>query len=102
VPPPSPEARAAVAAVAEALGLSRLESVPVSHCAHAYGLVLERAGGEGSGGGWKLVFSGDTRPCPQLVQAAKGATLLIHEVGCRAGGTGGWAPAQRCCHPMCA
>eukprot|EP00889_Picochlorum_renovo_P000432 jgi/Picre1/27462/NNA_000429.t1 len=29
--------------------------------------------------GWKIVFSGDTRPCPQLVTAAKHATLLIHE-----------------------
>lgn len=90
-PPPSPEARAAVASIAQALGLSRLESVPVVHCAHAYALVLERAGGEaesGVGGGWKLVFSGDTRPCPQLVQAARGATLLIHEVGCIPQGAG--------------
>lgn len=29
---------------------------------------------------WSLVFSGDTRPCPALVKAAKGATVLIHEV----------------------
>lgn len=29
--------------------------------------------------GRKLVISGDTRPCPALVEAAKGADLLIHE-----------------------
>jgi ribonuclease Z len=29
--------------------------------------------------GRKLVLSGDTRPCPNLVQGAKGADLLIHE-----------------------
>ena len=26
-----------------------------------------------------MVYSGDTRPCPSLVRAAKDATLLIHE-----------------------
>lgn len=29
--------------------------------------------------GWKLVYSGDTRPCERLVRAGAGATLLIHE-----------------------
>ena len=56
------------------LGLKTLQSVLVVHCAHAYAAVLE---GES---GWKVVFSGDTRPCDQLVRAAKDATLLIHEV----------------------
>lgn len=80
-PEPSPEARAAIDGALAALGLTRLESVLVAHCAHAYGLVLERGEGvEGGRGPWKLVFSGDTRPCPQLVEAARGATLLIHEV----------------------
>lgn len=83
--PVPPEARAAIDAAVAGMGLSRFESVLVAHCAHAYGLVLERAAGsEGSSssasGGWKLVFSGDTRPCARLVGAAKGATLLIHEV----------------------
>eukprot|EP01050_Picozoa_sp_SAG11_P000344 SAG11_NODE_9_length_28972_cov_81.532539_21_plen_85_part_00 len=36
----------------------------------AYGVVLERAGtGAGDEQGWKLVYSGDTRPCPALVAA---------------------------------
>lgn len=79
-PEPTPEARAAIDAVVASLGLSRFESVLVAHCAHAYGLVLERAPADGGRGGWKVVFSGDTRPCPQLVEAARDATLLIHEV----------------------
>ena len=29
--------------------------------------------------GLKVVYSGDTRPCDDLIQAAKGADLLIHE-----------------------
>jgi ribonuclease Z len=29
--------------------------------------------------GWKLVYSGDTRPCAALARAGAGATLLIHE-----------------------
>ena len=56
------------------LGLRRLQSVLVVHCAHAYAAVLEGQAG------WKVVFSGDTRPCDQLVAAAQHATLLIHEV----------------------
>ena len=29
--------------------------------------------------GWKLVYSGDTRPCESLIAAGQGCTLLIHE-----------------------
>ena len=29
--------------------------------------------------GWKLVYSGDTRPCPALIKAGAGATVLVHE-----------------------
>lgn len=28
---------------------------------------------------WKVVFSGDTRPCPELIEASHGPTVLIHE-----------------------
>jgi ribonuclease Z len=62
-----------------ALGLSRLHSVPVVHCAHAYAAVLEEAPPAGAGPGWKVVYSGDTRPCDSLVEAARGASLLVHE-----------------------
>jgi hypothetical protein len=60
------------------LGLTHLRSVRVAHCAHAYGLVLE-GGAHDAGGPWKLAFSGDTMPCEAMVEAARGATLLIHE-----------------------
>jgi ribonuclease Z len=76
------EDAAALAVARAALGLSRLESVRVVHCAHAYGLVLERCAGDAGAGahpGWTLAFSGDTRPCPALAAAAAGATLLVHE-----------------------
>lgn len=66
------------------LGLKDLCSVPVVHCPHAFAVVLEAEGRKVSESeakpGWKLVFSGDTRPCRALVEAARGATILIHEV----------------------
>ena len=62
-----------VAAAVAAAGLESLTSVRVIHCAHAFGVVLAGAAG------WKLAFSGDTRPCDALAEAAAGATLLIHE-----------------------
>jgi hypothetical protein len=39
------------------------------------------AGGPGQwdDGSWKLVYSGDTRPCPALTAASRNATVLIHE-----------------------
>ncbi|DBB10539.1 TPA: hypothetical protein ACH3X3_002076 [Trebouxia sp. C0006] len=70
---PSQEMQAAVSQVKAQLGLKTLQSLLVVHCAHAYAAILE---GES---GWKVVFSGDTRPCEQMVHAAKDATLLIHE-----------------------
>lgn len=41
----------------------QLIAVPVVHCADAYGLVLTHVSG------WKVVYSGDTRPCPDLASA---------------------------------
>ena len=55
------------------LGLRTVRSVPVVHCADAWGIVLEHADG------WSVVYSGDTRPCEALVTAGRNATLLIHE-----------------------
>ncbi|KAI3935759.1 hypothetical protein MKX01_032943 [Papaver californicum] len=64
-------------------GLGALISVPVVHCPQAFGVVLEAADRLNSEGktipGWKLVYSGDTRPCQKLKDACKGATVLIHE-----------------------
>ena len=47
--------------------------MPVNHCYDAYGLVVLHKDG------WKLVYSGDTRPCRALQDAGKSCTLLIHE-----------------------
>lgn len=57
----------------EELGLDRCWNIPVPHCQSSYALLMR------SIRGWKLVYSGDTRPCKELVEAGKGATILIHE-----------------------
>ncbi|WFD43553.1 ribonuclease Z [Malassezia psittaci] len=58
----------------QSLQMQEISSVPVLHrTSHCYGLVLHHVSG------WKLVFSGDTMPCPALVQAGNRATVLIHE-----------------------
>lgn len=57
------------------IGGLRIGVVPVDHqpVRHAFGFVFE-------GGGKKLAISGDTRRCPALIKAARGADLLVHEV----------------------
>jgi len=59
--------------VCATIGLEDIAAVRVDHCHDAWGFVLT------SGAGWRLVFSGDTRPSRRLCQAGAGATLLIHE-----------------------
>lgn len=54
-------------------GLHSFEAIRVNHCADAWGVALASAAG------WRLVHSGDTRPCAAVRRAAAGATLLIHE-----------------------
>jgi ribonuclease Z len=56
-----------------ALGLDRLETVYVQHGCKCYGVVV------GHQDGWSVVFSGDTLPTDALVEAGKGATVLVHE-----------------------
>ncbi|KAJ6963553.1 hypothetical protein NC652_002002 [Populus alba x Populus x berolinensis] len=64
-------------------GLEALISFPVVHCPQAFGIALKAAERINTVGkvipGWKMVYSGDTRPCPELVEASRGATILIHE-----------------------
>lgn len=50
-----------------------METVPVEHIHAAYGCVLRRRGK------WSIVYSGDTVPSRNLVEAGRNATLLIHE-----------------------
>ncbi|XP_021829197.1 tRNase Z TRZ3, mitochondrial [Prunus avium] len=69
--------------VLEEAGLEALMSFPVIHCPQAFGVVLRASERLNSVGkvipGWKIVYSGDTRPCPELAEASRGATVLIHE-----------------------
>ncbi|KAH0721288.1 hypothetical protein KY290_006210 [Solanum tuberosum] len=63
-------------------GLVRLISFPVVHCDDAFGVILESADRMNRGEvvlGWKVVYSGDTRPCSEVINASLGATILIHE-----------------------
>lgn len=67
----------------EDAGLDTLVSFPVVHCPQAFGVALKAAQRTNSVNevipGWKVVYSGDTRPCPALIEASRGATVLIHE-----------------------
>jgi ribonuclease Z len=56
------------------IGGVTVTAVAVEHqpVRHAFGFVFEA-------GGRRLVFSGDTAPCPALVKAATGADALVHE-----------------------
>lgn len=61
---------------AGALGKDKVltfQTVPVDHCKQAYGVVVTH------GLDWKVVYSGDTRPCPRLASVGRNATLLLHE-----------------------
>ncbi|KAE8703229.1 F-box/WD repeat-containing protein 7-like [Hibiscus syriacus] len=64
-------------------GLERIISFPVVHCPEAFGVILKAADRINSVGkvipGWKVVYSGDTRPCSETIEASEGAAILIHE-----------------------
>ncbi|TDL24665.1 hypothetical protein BD410DRAFT_745395 [Rickenella mellea] len=63
----------AAAELRKQLGLRTFKTVNVAHRVKCFGLVMEHDDG------WSVVFSGDTMPSDNLVEAGKGATLLIHE-----------------------
>ena len=50
-----------------------ISSIPVKHCRHSYGLVLQLRNNR------RIVYSGDCRPSEQLALAGKGCDMLIHE-----------------------
>ena len=56
-------------------GATSVHVIEVDHrpVPHAFGFVFRS-------GGLTLALSGDTRRCPQLIEAAAGADLLVHEV----------------------
>ncbi|WVQ93116.1 hypothetical protein IAU59_000180 [Kwoniella sp. CBS 9459] len=55
------------------LDVASIWAPAVPHRGRAYGLALEHSSG------WKVVYSGDTKPANILVEAGRDATLLIHE-----------------------
>lgn len=57
----------------DAFGLE-VGCVNVIHCPLSYGFVIKDCVN-----GWKVVYSGDTRPCAALGAIGRGATLAIHE-----------------------
>lgn len=67
--PQTPKARI----FADAFGLE-VGCVRVDHCPDAYGVVIKDLIN-----GWKVVYSGDTRPCAALAEVGRDATLAIHE-----------------------
>ncbi len=54
-------------------GVASIRTVRVIHCYDAYGLVIDHTHG------WRVTYSGDTRPCPQLAEAGRNSTVLLHE-----------------------
>lgn len=57
----------------ETLKLRDLKIVPVLHPQMAYGILFTLENGE------KIVYSGDTMPCDELINVGKNCDLLIHE-----------------------
>lgn len=51
-----------------------IETIPVKHWGKCFGVCIEDKTEN-----WKIVFSGDTKPCQALIDAGQDADLLIHE-----------------------
>lgn len=87
----------ASAMLLQRLHVSRFQAIRVQHCRDSFALVLESSNFShapqpsvattdvGSASivaempAFKVVFSGDCRPSPALIEAGRGATVLIHE-----------------------
>ncbi|CAO3563150.1 unnamed protein product [Mortierella alpina] len=57
----------------ESSGFQDISTIDVIHCPWSYGISMTHKDG------WKVVYSGDTRPCENMVKAGEGATVLLHE-----------------------
>jgi len=55
------------------LGLASISTVRVKHRGFCHGIVIKHQDG------WSVVYSGDTMPCDDLIDAGSNATLLVHE-----------------------
>lgn len=62
--------------VKEVYGLDKIIAVEVDHCPQSYACLLV---GSSFGPGGKIIYSGDTRPCQNFINYAKGCTVMIHE-----------------------
>lgn len=58
------------------LGIRNLVNVRVDHCPFAFAAVIDAVAG------WRLVYSGDTRPCERLVQVCVCGLLGMLCVSC--------------------
>ncbi|TIA93899.1 hypothetical protein E3P81_00711 [Wallemia ichthyophaga] len=67
------EAALNLAALRQSLNLKDVKTALVKHRCKCHAGIIE------SNEGWKVVYSGDTMPCENLVESGKDATLLIHE-----------------------
>ena len=54
-------------------GRLSLRTIPVQHVGECYGIRINREQD------WSIVYSGDTKPCPRLVDEGRNTNLLIHE-----------------------
>ncbi|XP_059149294.1 ribonuclease Z, mitochondrial-like [Physella acuta] len=59
--------------VKKELDFTEFTPIAVDHIINAYGVAFRHANG------YKLVYSGDTRPCKALIEAGANCDLLIHE-----------------------
>ncbi|XP_067005978.2 ribonuclease Z, mitochondrial [Anabrus simplex] len=57
----------------EKLRMADISTVLVKHCPNAFGVAFKHQDG------WKLTYSGDTMPCPELEILGKDSDVLIHE-----------------------
>ncbi|XP_061837457.1 zinc phosphodiesterase ELAC protein 2 isoform X2 [Nerophis lumbriciformis] len=71
--PPTPRTQTYLQALLKNNSLEKFQTCTVRHCKNAFACSFTHQSG------WKLVFSGDTMPCDNLVHMGKNATLLIHE-----------------------
>jgi len=55
------------------LNIVKLYSIPVIHCEDAWGIAIQHTSG------CKIIYSGDTMPCENIIRESQDCTLLIHE-----------------------
>ena len=59
------------------MNIDKMIAVEVSHCPQSYACLLSASDNFGPGN--KIIYSGDTLPCQNFINYAKGCSLMIHE-----------------------